>query len=73
MKQAETNGNGQGRQPAKMGDIRLQRAASDGWELFVAGRRVVDGLDFRQVLEIINGRVDLGALRERGELVTNGN
>lgn len=61
-----TNGNGQEqRQPQEMGDFRLQKTG-DGWELYIGDRHVM-GLTFAQVLQVIRGEFDAGALR-RGKL-----
>lgn len=60
------NGQEQG-QPPQLGDVRLQRVA-DGWELWIAERRVLSELSLKQALAIIRGEFDVDALR-RGELV----
>lgn len=66
MKQP-TNGNGQGRPPAKMGDMTVRRSTDEKWELLIDGRRVME-LTFPQALAIIRGELDVDALR-RGELI----
>lgn len=60
-----SDGNGH-KQPAKLGHVRLQRAASDGWELWVAGIRRCGGLTTPQVTALIRGEVGLAGLVRQG-------
>lgn len=54
-----------GHRPPQLGDVEIRRNGDDSWSVLRGGVLVAAGLDKNQMLQLIRGEIELGALIER--------